>query len=526
MKFKHHLFVTFLLILFGCHDNVVMRQLELIDSIGMNGKDELALAKLDSIVPESIDDEGAQAYYWLLKMRTEIRLKKSISSTNSLDKAIQYYENTSYKSKLARAYGYKATILGNNGDIRQAIVLLKKAEQLVKGNEEELALANDIFSALAYINLESKEYAIALKYGHEALRSAYQLKQDQHIAYALMQMYICYHETENADSASYYLEKFSHYVEKVPDAEKPHYYNNIGLALIDKDLSAAENYLMKAYQIQANAYTFKGLARVFEKKGEKEKAHQMWKMALSTENLHLKSEVLRAMYDSQHAEGRYQEASETAIKIVEIQDSIAHKEKEEDVRGLQLKVELEHEARIKSEYLIMLLSFVGMLLSLSLALVFYLYGRIIKSKTKLLENQQILERYRAQLVVLQQEGKAGTKEVEHLSRKIAELQQKQNAQLQNGRERYEEIMAGGTTIRWTRNDFSDSIEHYRTIDSQFVTHMETDYNHLSAKYIFFAIMEQLGKTDEELQHIMAVSQNTIRSIRSRINSAKQTNDND
>lgn len=526
MKFRHYLFIIGLLILFSCHDNVVMRQLEDIDCIGISGKDELAMAKLDSIVPESIDDEGAQAYYWLLKMRTEIRLKKNISSTSSLDKAIQYYENNNNKSKLARAYGYKATILANNEDIQQAIILWKKAEQLVKDNDKELAWSNVIYSTLADINLESKEYEIASKYIHKALRSAYQLKQDHDIAHALMQMYICYNETENVDSASYYLEKFSHYVENVSDSEKPHYYNNIGLALIDKDLSEAENYLMKAYHIQANAYTYKGLAGVYDKKGEKEKAQQMWKMALTTDNLYLKSEVLRAMYDSQHSEGRYKESSETAMKIVEIQDSIAHKEKDEDVRGLQLKVELEHEARIKSEYLIMLLSFVGMLLSLSLALVFYLYGRIIKSKTKLLENQQILERYRAQLVVLQQEGKAGTKEVEHLSRKIAELQQKQNAQLQNGRERYEEIMAGGTTIRWTRNDFSDSIEHYRTIDSQFVTHMETDYNHLSAKYIFFAIMEQLGKTDEELQHIMAVSQNTIRSIRSRINSAKQTNDND
>ena len=383
MTFKHYLFIIVLLILFGCYDNVVMRQLEDIDSIGINGKDELAMAKLDSIVPESIENEDAQAYYWLLKMRTEVRLKKNISSTNPLDKAIEYYERTNNKQKLAKAYVYKAKILESQGNIRQAIVLLIKAEQLVKFDEKELALANIIYSTLASINLESKEFSIASKYGHKALKSAYQLKQDHDIAHALMQLYICYNETENADSAFYYLEKFSHYVEKVPDSEKPHYYNAIGLALIDKDLFAAENYLMKAYHIQANAYTFKGLARVYDKKGEKEEARQMWDMALNTDNLYLKSEVLRAMYDSKYSEGRFKESSETAMKIVEIQDSIAHKEKDEDIRGLQLKVELEHETRLRSEYLIMLLSFVGMLLSLALALVLYLYGRIIKNKTKL-----------------------------------------------------------------------------------------------------------------------------------------------
>ena len=47
--------------------------------------------------------------------------------------------------------------------------------------------------------------------------------------------------------------------------------------------------------------------------------------------------------------------------------------------------------------------------------------------------------------------------------------------------------------------------------------MQRDYKHLSSKYIFFSLLEHLGKTDEELQHIMAISQNTIRSYRSRIN---------
>ncbi len=51
--------------------------------------------------------------------------------------------------------------------------------------------------------------------------------------------------------------------------------------------------------------------------------------------------------------------------------------------------------------------------------------------------------------------------------------------------------------------------------------METDYNHLSSKYIFFTLMEHLGKTDEELQHIMVIGQNTIRANRSRINQKKR-----
>jgi UDP-N-acetyl-2-amino-2-deoxyglucuronate dehydrogenase len=85
---------------------------------------------------------------------------------------------------------------------------------------------------------------------------------------------------------------------------------------------------------------------------------------------------------------------------------------------------------------------------------------------------------------------------------------------------YEEILAGGTTLRWNRSDFADCVEYYRTIDAASVAHMETDYKRLSAKYIFFAIMEHLGKDDVELQHIMVISQNTVRSIRSRIHTSQ------
>ena len=94
-------------------------------------------------------------------------------------------------------------------------------------------------------------------------------------------------------------------------------------------------------------------------------------------------------------------------------------------------------------------------------------------------------------------------------------------QLENGKERYEEIAAGGTTLKWNRDDFADCVEYYRTIDAPFVAHMECDYKKLSAKYIFFAIMQHIGKSDEELQTILVVSSSSVRSIRSRINSQKR-----
>ena len=207
--------------------------------------------------------------------------------------------------------------------------------------------------------------------------------------------------------------------------------------------------------------------------------------------------------------------------IATLKDSIAKKQHEEDIRGLQERFEQERQAVVDKQQFVTYISATIALLFLFLAATLYLYYRNVKGKKQHEETQQMLEKYRIQLKVMQQEGKADSKEVERLTQKISDLQKKQNALLQNGREHYEEVMAGGTTLRWNRNDFTDCVEYYRTLDTAFVAHMETDFNHLSSKYIFFAIMEHLGKDDKELQHIMVVSQNTIRSIRSRINSKQK-----
>jgi DNA-binding CsgD family transcriptional regulator len=50
--------------------------------------------------------------------------------------------------------------------------------------------------------------------------------------------------------------------------------------------------------------------------------------------------------------------------------------------------------------------------------------------------------------------------------------------------------------------------------------METEYERLSPKYIFFAVLQHQQKSDDDIQRIMGVSESTLRSTRSRINSKK------
>lgn len=518
--YKATFLLTLLLSLSGCiHQNELMKQLEEIDNLSTQKGDSVAYTLLDKIAPESINKEECIAYYWLLRIRTEIRLQKQILNSDPINYSINYYSKHNHKGKLARAYSYKAYILDNLGRTNEAILCLKEAEEIVKDNPNEVLLANIIYTHLGRINHKVKESQLSIEYSQKALRKAYETKSNYYIAYSLMNIYIDYKEMGNKDSASYYLNKFIPLIDSIPHNQRSNFYANIGNAFIDTDINKAEEYLNKSTAIKPNVFAFKGLARIYYKRGERQRAKEMWQKALQTDNRYLKVEILQAMYDSQQEEGDYKTASETAMKIAALKDSIAQKEKKDDIRGLQQRfdsdLQREHDRARLSTFLFL----AALILLIVTTIIIYLYKRSKKERKELLNTQQQLEGYRNQLKILQKEGKTDTKEVERLTQKISELQAKQGAQIQNGRERYEEVMAGGTTVRWNRNDFNDCIEYCRTLDAAFITHMEQDYNHLSAKYILFAFMEQQGKSDEELQHIMAISQSTVRSYRSRIHSA-------
>ena len=247
----------------------------------------------------------------------------------------------------------------------------------------------------------------------------------------------------------------------------------------------------------------------------------MWCDALQTENLHLKSEILQALHNVYQDEGDYKTANETAMHLVMLHDSIAQQQRDDDIKGLQEQFDRKRQKEAEQRKIVIWGSMTAVVLLIALAAIIWLIYLQRQRKAELRRTKELVNQYHLQLKTLQQEDKAGTKEVELLEQKIAELQQKHGAIIENGRTHYEEIADGGTTIRWSRHDFEDCVEYYRTQDFDFVSHMESRYKHLSAKYVFFAILEHQGRTDADIQRIMAIGSNTVRSYRSRINKAKQ-----
>ncbi|MBR6963814.1 MAG: hypothetical protein IKH86_09335, partial [Prevotella sp.] len=156
---------------------------------------------------------------------------------------------------------------------------------------------------------------------------------------------------------------------------------------------------------------------------------------------------------------------------------------------------------------------------LIIGLGYYSY-RGMKAAKQLAETQAEMALYTQKAKELEASGEQNTRELVRLNKKISELQQRQAGILANGKRLYDALQQGATTVRWGKADFTDLIEYYKLKDLAFVNDLETDYDRLSPKYMFFAILEHEGRTDEEIMRVMGISESTMRSTRSRINSKR------
>ena len=94
-----------------------------------------------------------------------------------------------------------------------------------------------------------------------------------------------------------------------------------------------------------------------------------------------------------------------------------------------------------------------------------------------------------------------------------------------GKALYASLVSGSAERidHWGRDEITSLVEYYRLQKRSFVESMENDYNALSRNHKLFLILEDMGKTDAEIQKLLNITQTTIRSLRFRIRAKRKTN---
>lgn len=169
-----------------------------------------------------------------------------------------------------------------------------------------------------------------------------------------------------------------------------------------------------------------------------------------------------------------------------------------------------------------------LLLLLALLAAVYYYRRKVSSlENELAVSQQSKDLSGHKQNEVEARLAATEKALAEAEQKFAAAQEELKAQKNTDKEFYKSgealfsyLQNGGVTNGWTSDQTRAFIDYYRLQNSTLIHTLETEYDKLPLNHILFQILVDMGKTDEEIQRIMNVSQTTIRSYRFRIKNRK------
>lgn len=513
--------LTFVMTIAGCTDDAMSEQLKQIDSLLTDGKVDSVGIRLDGIAMSDLKSESDSAYYYLIK--TEYLYRKWIpaESDSAINYCIDYYKDTPDKEKLARAYYYKGVAILENIDLGQAILMVKQAEEYAN-KTNNLLLQHKIFETLSHYNNSVYEYNLALHYAKKAYQVSKELNDKNRLAIALIYMATDYSGLENMDSLAICVHECLPLKDFITDREKAYLYTRIGELYEDNEPEMAKKYLLKAESIHPQSRTYLALSNIYLKENNAQQAQAVWEKALKMSGGSIKGrvEILTAMRQQSMERQDYQQANILADSIIQRQQKYYEMKEQDKITEIQAKYDKEAAERDIKEKVMCWGFLIFLIVALIIGWLGYKSYQGMKNKKDLAETRLQLEAYSQKATELENSQKENVSEIGELHKKINELHHRHAGILAKGKELFEAIEAGSTTVRWSKDDFINYLEYYKLKDLPFVNEMETEYNRLSPKYIFFAVLEHEGKSDEDILRIMGISESTLRSTRSRINSKR------
>lgn len=518
------LWVLLTILLCECAGNEIKTQLNGIELLLKEKQNEKALQLLNRMNPEAIEDDECLALYWLFKMQADCRLNNKVSSIEPLKHTEKYFINLHNYDRLAWTYYYMGFFSNRMGDRADAIRYLKKGENAAL-KVRDYAVLHHINQVISAINHDAKEFELAIEYGKKSVNYAFKVNDSVILATDLMNLAATYSIINKMDSANYYIKRMLPYLEAVPVDQRSDHYCNIGFLYYDFGNNVlAEKFLLKSVDIEYNPYSYRGLAQIYKKEGNKEKAFEMWHKALNTTSLSLKANVVKDMAKAKKEEGDYKAAHELSLWSAALKDSLHRQQKEENIKGQQELFDKERaneQLREERGHAIWMVAILTLLIAALAAWTIY---KKRKNSRRMNALNEELEQKDSAIEQLQQENEQKGKELERLSRDMTGYEEKHEKLLAAGQRLYEEIVGGGNTLKWEKEDFVHFVRYYKLKHADFVRHLENDFDELTARQKVFMILYDMGMTDEEVMRTLVLSETSIRVNKTRIKGKKLSSD--
>lgn len=530
------LWTTLVLSVVSCNGDKHDRLVAMLD----NYKDEYKIAEnsalLDSLELTGYTTEGDQMLINVLRFRNSIATSCSQYDAFALDQATKYYTSKDDHKMMAWCYmlqGAYSFAIDNSGS--RSVDVLKKAEELSRELDEPL-LSYAINQQLFNLNATIANYEKSLKYARLMERYSHDMGDSVRMLTSLYCQSIAFGNLAAQNSKEKAWGDSSVVIAKrcIPLLGNmkghrlrvllPYVLNNIGFAytlsghpdsaLIYHEMSRKER------AIPANTFVFAGIA---DRKGRLAEADSLYKLAIvqidTISNIKHPTANLPALdryYRFKMSHGQYEDACGILVQMIHVKDSLEKAHQVFLVNELQTKYDQEVKRRNLDRRLYQSVAIAVLLAIVVAGLIVYVRFRSIRQKSERLKMQSLLNAMQRQVLELEASGQDESKKIEALKERIKQMETDTMQSIYRGKQLYEHIVAGGNTATWHRSDFEDFIEYYKLLDFPFVAQAEESYSKLSPKNMFFLILCDMGKTNEEMMTILGVGASTIRTIRSRV----------
>lgn len=495
-------------------------------------------------IPDVLDDgdEASRALYAVLMAQAAYKLYKPVPHDSLMLKATRFYEHNKNTRMLYRGYYYRAMPLYEQGRHDDALLLLKKGEELATKTHDVLYMSK-YHESLCMVNDRAGCYNLMLHYARLFHADAIKTKDTVLISRGLSHIFGAYTFLKQYSLAKENILKVIPYLTSLDSIEKSYILTNIGCSYHKYgDFQNAKHYLALSLRCYPKYNTYAELGDVYADEGNFKEAEECWQKALSSENSRIVLNTLTSIYKRYRNQGNHSKALDVLEQISHFKDSLSEVSEKKAILEIQEKYDKQaiENKYYKAQTWIWRCIFMAFAVVI---LILYLYRRSVKAyTTKLNKSNQTIHKIQQQITRLEDErdrkiaeidaekelhGKEVAsisqkydKRIERLKDKIDSVQHEAYERIGHGRDIYRSAMRN-MPIR-LRDDEKCLIEYYSVFHYATYQKWMEEYEDLSVRYLVILILQELGKKDSEIEQLLIVSPGALRTAKSRINAKKKS----
>ena len=548
-KICYFISAAILLSFIGCGHQPMTKKLADIDSLIIKEQYDSASAILNSLSEKAMTEED-KAHYCLLATKLGYYTNHPLATDSMLDLALTYYNKVGNSQKLADAYYYKSVKAEKDNNFPQAILYGKEAERQAMDIDDS-RLQFKVTENLSYLNGLCENDLLQLQYAQKALAIAQRVQNKNWIAYSYNRISFAFANLSQYDSSYFYIEKTIPYIEFVDDSDKTVFLTNMGLLYKDKNPEKAKEYFEKALIYEELPDILEHLADVYYSAGNKEKAYELWRKALTKNSRYDKVNLIHSIISYDLERGNIDDVSKNVDEIINIKDSILNKLKNDTIKDLQLRFDQEVAVNAANERLIRWQWYSGAIVIIGLLLIgLWLRKRhhlktmlakrqieiqslvlqvdhkknevakyenlIAQLQTEQLKDNETKEELKAQIEKLTRQKDEAQSDFLLLSQKMQEWTGAEVEKLRQGILLMANVEEGKCVKNWSDDELKSLINYYCAVHTDFAKTIYKDHQNLSARQCLYLMLVDMKKTEDETSDIMGVAKDSLRSYRFQI----------